>query len=190
MRLVLALGLSIVSTCADAQEIDSATVNKLNKYHFGGVYKSAVSFNLGGVTGLAGFTYDYFMSQHWRFEAGIGYYSVGIGFDYYPWAIKREQSKFKINLRSSIFSPLNRNIMVHSVGAGMTHFFRGKLNLGFDIGAGYAYQLSEAAPNNWIFNNIDSNPFIINLNIKLGYRFSVRAWKRKRELEGKRPVKS
>jgi hypothetical protein len=51
-------------------EIDSATVRKLNTYQFGGVYKSAVSLNVGGVTGIAGFSYDYFISDHWRFQAG------------------------------------------------------------------------------------------------------------------------
>lgn len=181
---MIVITLLFVGTISSAQEIDSATVRKINKYHFGGVYKSAVSLNLGGVTGFAGFTYDYFMSQHWRFEAGLGYYSTGFGFDFYPWPIKREQSRFKLNVRNSIFSPFVDNVLLHSFGVGMTKFFTNKLNLGFDVGITYTYQVDTWQSYDWVQDDSKGAWLLYpHFNIKLGYRFSVKAWKRKRELD-------
>ena len=165
-------------------EIDSATVKKLNTYQFGGVYKSAVSVNGGGVTGFAGFTYDYLLNQHWRLEAGFGYYSVGFGFDYYPWAVQREKSRFKINLRNSLFWPVSLNALFHSLGFGMTHFFKNRFNLGFDIGVSYIHIYNEWEPYDFVLDDAgDGWPVYPHMNIKFGYRFSFKYMKRKKELE-------
>jgi len=82
-------------------EIDSATVRKLQGYEFGGVYRSALTFNIGGVTGIAGVTYDVLIAKKMGFEIGGGFLGGGVGFTYYPFGIKREKKKFHITLKSN-----------------------------------------------------------------------------------------
>ncbi|MCB9223485.1 MAG: hypothetical protein R2780_05040 [Crocinitomicaceae bacterium] len=182
IKLSAVISLLIALNCFG--QIDSATTEKLNTYQFGGIFKSAVSVNLGGVTGFGGITYDYFLGSHWRLEAGVGYWSAGFGFDYYPWAVKREESRFKINFRNSIFYPISANIIFHSFGVGMTHFFKEKLNLGFDVGVSYIHDYDDWKPFDWVLDDVKSGWILYpHFNVKLGYRFSVKFLKRKKELE-------
>lgn len=174
----------LFSTGLWSQEIDSATVRKLNTYQFGGVYKSSISANLGGVTGFGGFTYEYLMGPHWQVEAGIGFWSLGVGFDYYPWVVKREKSRLKVSLRNSWFYPVSANLLFHSAGIGMTHFFKERLNLAFDIGVSYIHLIDELQSYDFVLDDAKGAwPVYPHFNVKLGYRFSLKMMKRVKELE-------
>jgi hypothetical protein len=184
MRSLAIVFIFITSLGFSQTEIDSATVRKLNTYQFGGVYKSAVSLNVGGVTGIAGFSYDYFINDHWRFQAGLGFPGVGFGFDYYPWSIQRDKSRFKITHTNALFWGNNTGDLSHYLGLGMTKFFRQRWNLGFDVGGAYVHPHNDIQPIPlYSFNSVQSWFVYPYLNVKLGYRFSFKYMKRKRELE-------
>lgn len=74
--------------------IDVAEVSELQQYEFGGVYRSAVSINAGGVGGLVGVSYEALLSQRWRFEMGIGGMELDTDFNFILGKLKEEELVF------------------------------------------------------------------------------------------------
>ena len=63
---------------------------------------------------------------------------------------------------------------------GLTYFGTGRWNWGLDLGPMYEHSTSsfdQTIP--------ETGPFNLMFNFKAGYRFSFKAWKRVREIEGK-----
>ena len=56
---------------------------------FAGVYKSSISFELGGKSGLAGVSYDLLLSRKWRMGLGLGFPAAGADVKFYPFGVKR-----------------------------------------------------------------------------------------------------
>ncbi|MBD3638724.1 MAG: hypothetical protein HUJ25_15330 [Crocinitomicaceae bacterium] len=164
-------------------EVDSATTAKLQATQMGNMYRGAVSFNAGGVTGIFGVTYDYFITNHWRLESGIGYAGFGFGFDYFPWKIERQTMRFRINLRNSVQLATFWKGINHYLGFGFTHFAVQRINFGIDAGISYIHSYSSFTPYYYSYGTNTTLPFTIFGNIKLGYRFSFRVMKRKKQLE-------
>jgi hypothetical protein len=185
-KIVFFISLIIFSLEGFSQvEIDSATVKKLQGYEFGGVYKSALSLNVGGVTGIAGITYDLLIAKKMGFEIGAGYLGGGIGFTYYPFGIEREKKKFHIVLKSSFTDlPWRPQLFMHSLSFGGTWFTINKFNIAADIGPGYAH--TPASFTYYNPNPSTTHQIYLNLTFKISYRFSFKLMKRRWELNNKK----
>lgn len=173
----------LLSPLFSSAQIDTAEVRKLQKYEFGGVYKSSVSANFLGLGGAVGISYDYLLSPHWRLEVGTGWKGTGFGFDLFPWKVKRGQVRFRLNLRNNIYFSSD-NLVVHSFAPGLTWFARFRWNFGIDVGAGYVHTTQSIAPYDFTPDDFLS-AYILHptFNVKVGYRFSFKMMKRRRELE-------
>ncbi|UKN02895.1 hypothetical protein K6119_05125 [Paracrocinitomix mangrovi] len=166
--------LFITSTSIGQVGLDSTRVNDLKKFEFGGLYRSTVSFNLGGVTGWGGLTYDVLLSNNVGFEVGGGYLGGGFGFDFYPWRVERGKTRLKINLRNFVAKSDTPDwVMKHSLGIGFARFTHYRFNWAVDAGLAYPHLLNS-------FSYYDPpggrNVFPV-INFKLGFRFSYRVWK-------------
>lgn len=160
-------------------QLDTNRVRELQKFEFEGVYRSTISVNVGGVTGIVGVSYDVLLSRHWQFECGLGFPAIGFGFSYYPFSIKREEKKFKVAYRSLLIAfPINTLLVYHSIGFGLTFFTRNKWNVGFDVGGAYVH-----SGTSFDYQPPSNLPFHISGNLKAGYRFSFRVMKRRKELD-------
>ena len=176
--LILVLLLGVVSNSI-AQEIDTAKVKAMQRYEFAGVYKSSISFNIGGTSGFFGGSYDVFLSPRWRFEVGAGFPACGIGFSYYPFPIKRASERVYIFYKGVYFNtPWNLPVYQHGIGVGLTFFAKNKWNLNFDLGPMYVHSTE-----NFEYIEPKDGPFALMMNIKAGYRFSFKANKRRKEIE-------
>lgn len=184
MKKFLSIIFIIAFTHSFAQEtIDSAEVKKLQSYEFSGVFRSAVSANFGGIAGIIGVSYDFFMSEHWGFEIGGGYPGAGFGFRYYPYKIERSKGKFYIAQRNVIFGKSlgKETKMQYGLCFGVTHFGTNRMNYSLDLGPMYEHTVDT-----FDYISPENGPFNIMFNFKVGYRFSFKYMKRKRELEAKK----
>jgi hypothetical protein len=163
-------------------EIDSAETAKLQGFQFGGLYRSAISANAGGVSGLVGITYDLLLSKHWNFEIGGGYPGAGFGFTYYPIEVERSKARFHISQRNAIVGQAfgRPTRMQYALCFGLTQFGTRKWNWGLDVGPMYEHTLDS-----FDFIAPENGPIGFMFNLKAGYRFSFKAWKRARELNSK-----
>ncbi len=154
-------------------EMDSARVNDLKNFEFGGLYRSAVSANFSGVTGLIGGTYDVLLSKNWAFEVGGGFPGMGVGFTCFPWSVERGKERFHIAHRSVFFfGPWEPNKYQHALCFGITFFGQKRWNWGIDLGPVYEHSTSSFE---YLDNNNPNSPFNLMLNFKAGYRFSFKA---------------
>lgn len=171
--------LFIAGHCFSQVELDSARVNDLKNFEFGGLYRSAISANFSGVTGLVGVSYDALLSKKWSVELGGGFPGMGAGFTFYPWAVERGKERFHIAQRSVFFfAPWEPNKFQHAICFGVTFFGKKRWNWGIDLGPVYEHNTSSL---NYLDNGNPNSPFNLMLNFKAGYRFSFKAMKYNRK---------
>lgn len=159
-------------------QVDSSLHNDLKAFELNGLYRSAVSANFSGVTGLIGLSYDVLLSKKWAFEIGGGFPGAGAGFTWFPWPVERGKERFHIAQRSVFFfAPWEPNKFQHALCFGLTFFSEKPWNWGIDLGP--VYEHSTSSLEYLGLNNPDANINLM-LNFKAGYRFSFKAMKYKR----------
>ena len=147
-----------------------------DKIQFAGVYKNSISLNGGGTSGTGGISWEHLLSKHLVFDFGLGYIGGGAGFKFLPYAVQRGTSRFHVNLCYSVtILPEISHFQQFYVGVGTTWFMTRKFNFSLDIGPAYYYHFLSSPkffPDRWIPMG----------NLKIGYRFSLVAMKRRIEL--------
>jgi hypothetical protein len=178
-RLILFLLLLSSALTYSQTELDSAGLKDLKSYEFAGVFRSALSANFGGVSGVIGITYDVLLSEHWGFEVGGGYPGAGFGFTYCPFKVERSKGKFHISQRNLIFGRAfgDQAKVQYGLCIGITQFGTKRWNWGIDVGPMYEHTINS-------FDQItpENGPVSFMFNFKAGYRFSFKYMKRKKEL--------
>lgn len=183
MKTHLLILVALIQFTSMAQnEVDSATVAKLKKQEFGGIYKSSISANVGGTSGIIGGSFEHFVNPHLQFEIGAGFPACGIGINIYPWAVKRGSERFMLSYKGVYFnSPWRLPVYQHALVVGLTFFTDRKWNWTLNVGPMYVH-----STNSFDFIPPEGeSPISVMINFKWSYRFSFQAIKRNRELNKK-----
>jgi hypothetical protein len=169
MRTILLLFTLSIST-AFAQE-DSLSREKEKIQDFQGIKRNSISLNIGGVTGFAGFTYEYLVSPRWNLEFGGGYIGGGIGTNFYPMQVKNGKPRLHLAFRSFYYNiPWSEELIRHCLSLGLTHFAENGLTFSADVGPCYAHDLNSFK----YFDQTTSGfPLYVTWTLKIGYRFSI-----------------
>ena len=179
---ILIVFLSVQLSVMAQTEVDSATVAKLQSQEFGGIYKSSISVNVGGTSGIIGGSFEHFVNPHLQLEVGAGFPACGIGVNIYPWKIKRGAERFMFAYKGVYLNtPWRLPIYQHAIVLGLTFFTEKKWNWTLNVGPMYVHSTDN-------FNFIEpegDSPLSVMVNIKGSYRFSFQAMKRNRELNKK-----
>lgn len=152
-------------------------LDDLKKMEFSGVYKSAISAELGGKSGFIGFSYDRLLSSHTRLGIGAGFKGVGVDFKYYPIKVQRDKWLFNVGLRTNMVN-LPSNYLFCSLPIGVSFFGASRLNFDLDVGPLYKFPIANNSNNPDFANNWNYVWF----SLKVGYRFSFYAMRRARRL--------
>lgn len=148
-------------------------VEKPKIYEFNGVERHSISFNVGGVTGFSGFTYEYLLSPKWNIEFGGGYIGAGLGLSYYAMPVKKGKPRLNITLRSFYYNiPWQQEELVrHCISVGLTHFTENKLTFSGDLGPAYAQDLKSIR----YYDPFPTRfPFYFTWTLKVAYRFTCK----------------
>jgi hypothetical protein len=139
------------------------------------IERNSVSFNLLGSASLLGITYERILSDHFIFEAGVGYVGVGLGTTYYPFQIKKAAVclytgiKFSLLVLPEVFAAYGGYVPF-----GITYFSNRRYNIGIDFGPAIGHWNKSGGhpavydPN---VNYNDSGNIRVYGNIKIGLRF-------------------
>lgn len=161
-----------------SQEI-SLKEDEIRKMEFSGVFKSSISLEGFGKSGLIGVSYDVLLSKRWRWGIGGGYAGFGTAIKWYPTGVKRFKPVFNIGIRCNTFFPKNSApLIMYSMPIGLSYFGPSRINMEFDI----APTLKRPINANEKIEGIAATTKIIWFSVKLGYRFSFYSIKRKRQL--------
>jgi hypothetical protein len=170
------LTLCFLSTFGQVIDIDK---EDLKKMEFAGVFKSSIGLQIGGTSGIIGFSYDLLLTEKLRAEIGGGYAGAGIGIKIYPFSVKRQAICFNLGIRSQVLAlPDSSPMHLHSLPIGITYFGSNRLNYEFDLGPALPFPLHNNE------NIYGASEFLFGYaSFKLSYRFSFYNMNRVKELE-------
>lgn len=137
---------------------------------FQGVKRNSLVLNVGGVTGIAGFTYERLLSSQWGIEIGAGYVGAGLGASWYGMPIINGKPRLHLSLRSFYYKIpwTSEELFRHCFSIGLTHFAENGLTFAADIGPCFAHNASS-------LRYFDPSPDVfrvyITWTLKMGYRF-------------------
>ena len=150
--------LTIISVISCAQEIE--VMNNPVK-------KNSISYSVLGTSGIAGISYERFVSSRICAEIGAGLVGVGLGAKYYSTV---ETNKLLINIGLTLtasplfnttdFRIIEGNGFLIYLPVGLSYFGRKNLNLGIDIG-----------PATTFVRNYNGSYLNVYGNFKIGFRF-------------------
>lgn len=157
-------------------QIIDVPAEDIKKMEFEGIYKSSISLELGGKSGLVGVSYDLLLSPRWRFGVGGGYSGAGIDLKFYPGKVQRNKIIFNLGARANIFQ-LPNDYVFYSLPLGLTYFSDFRMNFDFDIGPLYKQTLNDNLSPGSFWNDWN----YVWISAKVSYRFSFYAMNRWRK---------
>ncbi|WP_027421203.1 hypothetical protein [Crocinitomix catalasitica] len=148
------------------------------RMEFSGVFKSALSIELGGGTGFAGLAFDHFLREKLRMGISVGYPATGANFKVYPFGIDRHKACWNIGWRSTAFLTANDPLfLMHNLPIGISVFGKNQINFEIDFGPAYSHALKSTD----VLTGFSKNLYFWG-GVKIGYRFSFYSMKRARQL--------
>jgi len=121
--------------------------------------KNSISLSAFGTSPVIGITYERLLTKAISAEAGVGFFGLGIGVNYYPFTVKQGKVNFYTGIKYSYIE----DFLIFDLAE---HFYDSKLYIPFGIN-----YLSS-----WNMNfGLDIGPAIVGEgflgNLKIGFRF-------------------